>query len=370
MNRPNPVTPARPTGQRAAPEKWAERSNNGWAAGGAARIGERGRPRARQRPAAARVRVDGKFFAVGGERFHFRGVTYGTFVPRADGARFPQREQIERDLAMIREAGFSVVRTYTLPSDDLLAAAANHGLRVLPDVFYPDWRYLLGGSRREGRRVRREACREVRGAARRLAENEQVLALSLGNEVPADVLRWYGTNVVADALRELAETAREEDPEQLVTYANYPTAEYLPLEHLDFLMFNVFLERQQDFRRYLTRLHQLAGERPLVLGEVGLSAGEGPDGERHQAETLEWQLETAMDRGVAGTCVFAWTDEWHVGDDPVTEWRFGLTRADRSRRPALEVASRWNQRTVRDVKFNWPSISVVICGHNAAATLD
>jgi GT2 family glycosyltransferase len=314
--------------------------------------------------------VDGKFFAAGDERFDFRGVTYGTFAPRKDGARFPERAQIERDLAMIREAGFSVLRTYTLPSDDLLAAAADHRLRVLPDVFYSDWRYLLGGSRRQHRRVGREACREVRQAARRLAGNEQVMALSLGNEVPADVLRWYGTNVVADALRELAEIVRDEDPEQLVTYANYPTAEYLPLEHLDFLMFNVFLERPQDFRRYLTRLHQLAGDRPLVLGEVGLSAGEGPDGERHQAETLEWQLETAMDRGVAGTCVFSWTDDWHVGEEEVSGWRFGLTRADRSRRPALEVASRWNQRTVRDLDFDWPSISVVVCAHNAADTLD
>ena len=38
---------------------------------------------------ADRVRVDGKFFAAGDERFLFRGVTYGTFAPRSDGALFP-----------------------------------------------------------------------------------------------------------------------------------------------------------------------------------------------------------------------------------------------------------------------------------------
>ena len=75
-------------------------------------------------------------------------------------------------------------------------------------------------------------------------------------------------------------------------------------------MFNVFLERREDFRRYLTRLHHLAGDRPLVLGEVGLAAGRGAEGERRQAEVLDWQLETAIERGVAGTCVFSWTDEW------------------------------------------------------------
>jgi glycosyltransferase involved in cell wall biosynthesis len=80
-------------------------------------------------------------------------------------------------------------------------------------------------------------------------------------------------------------------------------------------------------------------------------------------------LETAVERGVAGTCLFSWTDEWWVGEAEVTGWHFGLTRADRSPRPALDVAARWNRRTVRDLPFDWPSISVVICAHNAEATL-
>jgi GT2 family glycosyltransferase len=324
----------------------------------------------RSRQLTGPVEVDGKFFAVGGERFEFRGVTYGTFAPRDDGAPFPEREQLERDMAAMRSSGFSVVRTYTLPSEDLLELASENGLRVLADVFYPDWRYLLGGSRRASKRVARDAAREVRAAARRLAGDERLLGLSLGNEVPADVLRWHGLDVVAETLRELVDVVREEDPGRLVTYANYPTAEYLPLGSVDFLMFNVFLERREDFRRYLTKLQHLAGDRPLVLGEVGIPSGQGPDGERHQAEVIDWQLATAIERGVAGTCVFSWTDEWWVGGAPVEGWGFGMTRTDRSPRPALETASRWNRRTVRSLDFNWPSISVVICAHNAAATLD
>jgi cellulose synthase/poly-beta-1,6-N-acetylglucosamine synthase-like glycosyltransferase len=331
-------------------------------------------PGPRFEPAESRsrhpVEADGKFFAAGGERFDFRGVTYGTFAPRADGALFPERERLERDLATMRAAGFTLVRTYTLPPEDLLEAAAGNGMRVLAGVFYPDWRYLLGGSRLANRRVARAARHEVHTAAERLAGDERVLGLSLGNEVPADVLRWHGIETVANTLNELVEVVREEDPARLVTYANYPTAEYLPLEAIDFLMFNVFLERREDFRRYLTKLQHLAGDRPLVLGELGIPAGEDPDGEQHQAEVLDWQLQTAIERGVAGTCVFSWTDEWWVGGETVRGWNFGLTREDRSARPALQVASQWNQRTVRDVDFNWPSISVVICAHNAAATLD
>ena len=321
--------------------------------------------------AGARVRTDGKQFALGAARFHFRGVTYGTFKPRdADGERFPEPQVIARDLDGIAEAGFTVVRTYTPPPDDLVAAAAARGLHLLAGVFWPDWRYLVGTSRRELARIAAGARAEVRAAAERLAGCETVLALSLGNEVPADAIRWVGTDVVAGTIDSLVEIVREVDPEMLVTYANYPTAEYLPLPGLDFLTFNVFLEQQVDLRRYLTRLHHLAGDRPLVLGEIGLDAGTTAASEARQASAIDWQLETALERGVAGTTVFSWTDEWWVGDAAVEGWHFGLTRAYRSPRPALAVAAKWNRRTVADLRDDWPTMSVVVCAYNAEATLD
>src|SRR5205823_1200631 len=63
-------------------------------------------------------------------------------------------------------------------------------------------------------------------------------------------------------------------------------------------------------------------------------------------------------------------DEWFVGDAAVEGWHFGLTRDDRSTRPALRAARRWNERTVADLVDEWSSISVVICAYNAARTLD
>jgi O-antigen biosynthesis protein len=315
-----------------------------------------------------RVRVDGKHFAVGTQRFHLRGVTYGTFSPRDDGARFPVREVVKRDFAAIAEAGFTTVRTYTPPPDDVIELAADWGLRLLAGVFWPDWRYLVGQSSASRREVSRRAVQETRAEARRLVGREEILGLALGNEVPADVLRWYGANRIAKVVEQLTDVVREEDPDVLVTYANYPTAEYLPLPSVDFLTFNVFLDHDQDLRRYLTRLHHLAGDRPLVLGELGRHVDDPAD-EAAQAEFLDDQLAVTLERGVAGSCVFSWTDEWHVGDNPVTGWRFGLTRADRSPRPALEVAKKWNGRTVRDLPADWPSMSVVVCAYNAESTI-
>ena len=318
-----------------------------------------------------RVAVDGKQFAVNGERFAFRGVTYGTFRPRAeDGARFPERDDVKKDFALIVDAGFSVVRTYTEPTPDLVELADNFGLRLFAGVYWQDWRYLVGHSRREVHRLAREAREEVRLAARRLAGSPHVAALALGNEIPADVVRWLGREHVERFIAELVEVVREEDPTRLVTYANYPSTEYLSLDSLDFLTFNVFLERQEDFRRYLTRLQHLAGDRPLVLGEIGLHVGDDPNAEQRQAGLIDWQLEMALERGVAGTCLFSWTDEWWVGDAAVEDWRFGLTTEDRRPRPALEVAADWNYRTVADLNDDWPSMSVVVCAYNAEATID
>ena len=318
----------------------------------------------------SRVVVDGKQFALANERFTFRGVTYGTFQPRPDGHRVPALDRVKTDFESMSEAGFTVVRTYTAPPEDVIALAADWDLRLLAGAFWLDWRYLVGASRRDLRSVAQDARREVRQTARRLAGCEQVLALVLGNEIPADVVRWVGTAKIANLLSELADVVRDEDPSALVTYANYPTTEYLPLDNLDFLTFNVFLERRPEFRSYLTRLHTLAGNRPLVLGEVGLDAGTSADGEAAQADFLDWQLEVAQERGVAGTCVFSWTDEWWVGDKPVEDWHFGLTRADRSSRPALAVAAKRNRMTVADLRPSWPRVSVVVCAYNAEETLD
>ena len=45
----------------------------------------------------SRVACDGKQFRAGSDRLRFRAVTYGTFEPRLDGERFPERAVIKED---------------------------------------------------------------------------------------------------------------------------------------------------------------------------------------------------------------------------------------------------------------------------------
>ena len=84
-----------------------------------------------------RVRVDGKLFVWGQERLPVRGVTYGPFAPEDDGAPFPAPRVVAADFAAMRAAGINAVRTYHLPPDWLLEAAAERGVAVFLDVPWP-----------------------------------------------------------------------------------------------------------------------------------------------------------------------------------------------------------------------------------------
>src|SRR5690606_15712268 len=146
------------------------------------------------------------------------------------------------------------------------------------------------------------------------------------------------------------------DPGCLVTYVNFPTTEYLDVSFADFLAFNVYLEDREAMCRYLARLQNLAGEKPLVMAEIGLDSAR--NGAEKQADMLAAQLTTAFESGCAGAFVFAWTDEWHRGGHEVMDWDFGLVTRDRRPKPALRaVASSYASAPLPD--RDWPLISVV-----------
>lgn len=221
-------------------------------------------------------------------------------------------------------SGINAVRTYTVPPGWLLDLAADHGLLVLIGVPWTDHVAFL-----ESRSMKRSIEKTVREAVRACAGHSAVLGYAVGNEISAPLARWYGRRRIERFIERLYRAAKDEDPQALVTYVNYPTTEYLQLPFLDFVCFNVYLEAQRALESYLARLHNIAGDRPLVMAEVGLDSRR--NGEAEQARVLEWQIETIFDSGCAGAFLFAWTDEWYRGGFEIEDWDFGLV--DRERRP-------------------------------------
>ena len=304
-----------------------------------------------------RPHAAGKFLYTGDQKFYPRGVTYGPFRPDEAGCEYHTPSAVNRDFALMAENGINAVRTYTIPPQWLLDEACRHGLRVMVGIPWEQHVTFLDDRHRV-----RSIRERVRESVRACANHPAVFCYTIGNEIPAPIVRWQGRRKVERFIYSLYQTAKKEDPEGLITYVNYPTTEYLELPFLDFVCFNVYLESPDSLARYLARLQNLAGNRPLVMAEIGLDSRR--NGEEEQASSLRWQLETASEAGCAGAFVFSWTDEWHRGGHEIEDWDFGLTTRDRSAKPALEsVREAFSGIPVRP-QPEWPRISVVVCAYN------
>jgi O-antigen biosynthesis protein len=310
-----------------------------------------------------RVRIGGKVFTRDERRFRVQGVTYGPFAPNAQGEHFPDPVRVNEDFARMREASVNAVRTYHVTPQWFLHLADDWGLAVFLDIPWPKHVCFL-----DGRAAQEDARRAVREAARRGRGHSCVLAYSICNEISPSVVRWHGAPRVQRFLRELADEVRQVDPEGLITYANYPSTEYLDLSFLDFVTFNVYLHDPETFRRYLFRLQNLVGNQPLLLGELGMDTRR--HGELGQAEFLKTHLTETFLMGLAGAFVFSWTDEWHTGGHAIADWAFGVTHADRVPKASFHaIREVFERRTVEQLQKP-PRVSVVVCSYNGGRTLE
>ena len=301
------------------------------------------------------VHVRGRFLYSGTAKLLVRGVTYGPFGPSGSGSEFGDRSRVQKDFDSMRAANVNSIRTYSVPPEWFLDLADAAALRVMVGIPWEQHVTFLDDSGRSA-----AIMEKVRTAVRACAGHPAVLCYAIGNEIPASIVRWHGARRVERFLRELYWLSKEEDSSALVTYVNYPSTEYLQLPFLDLVCFNVYLECRERLSSYLARLLNVAGERPLIMGEIGLDSRR--NGEEMQAQLLEHQVRTAFDAGCAGTFVFSWTDEWHRGGCEIRDWDFGVTRRNGTAKPALAAVAR--AFSAHTVGLAWPRVSVIVCTHN------
>jgi len=308
------------------------------------------------------VVVDGLRFRRGDSVFRVQGVTYGPFAPDIDGTQFPDPRRITEDFRQMAAGGINAIRVYHPPPQRLLGAAEANGLQVLIDIPWSKHLCFLNSPA-----AQREARESIRSAISAGQAEASVLAYSIGNEIPADVVRWHGARNIERFLRELADLAKQTDPQRLITYANFPPTEYLDVSFADFVTFNVYLHDREVFRRYLRRLQNLVGDKPLLLGELGMDTSRY--GELGQAEFLEGHLSEVFVSGLAGAFVFAWTDDWFTGGHQITDWAFGITDAARLPKAGYHATSEVFDSSPTKLLESSPKVSVVVCSYNGGRTL-
>ncbi len=312
---------------------------------------------------AGRVSVHGKFFFRGADKHFLKGVTYGPFGPGSHGAQVPERPMVERDLALMADLGVNTVRVFTTPPGWFLDRCEAWGMSVLVGIPWTQHVAFLDDSG-ERRRIRDA----IRAGVQANAGHKAILGYLVGNEISPDIVRWQGPERIRGFLKDLSAIAKDTDPDALVSYANYPSTEYLNLDFADFLAFNVYLHREADFRNYIMRLHNIAVDRPVVLTEFGMDSMR--EGAVAQAETLRWQVAAAYELGIAGTCIFSWTDEWFTGGYAIEDWAFGLVTAGRAPKPSFHAVQTVYKTPLPPRLPRYPKVSVVICSYNADRTMD
>ena len=311
----------------------------------------------------SRPYVKGKFIFVGDQKYLIKGVTYGTFKPDADNYQFPEYEVVESDFQMMQANGINSVRTYTVPPPYIFDLALQYDLKLMVGLPWEQHITFLDEPERKT-----SIIKKIREYVKICSSHPAILCYTIGNEIPAPVVRWYGKKKIEQFLRELYAAVKSADPQGLVTYVNYPTTEYLELPFLDFLSFNVYLETQDKLNAYLSRLHNLCGDLPLVLAEIGLDSLRNT--EETQAHTLAWQSQIIFGKGCAGMFVFAWTDEWWRGGHEIPDWDFGITDRQRNPKPALAAVKEIFNNVPFHAGTNAPAISVVVCSYNGSSTID
>ena len=272
-------------------------------------------------------------------------VTYGPFP-----GGWP--ESFAADFSRMAAAGFNCVRLYQMPDRRLLDAAALHGLKVFGGL---EWRQSADFLRCPA--LYTSAVISLANGLKETGGHPALAGIYVGNEIPADLVRWMGPVKVREAIEALITTGRELAPDLLFAYANYPSTEYLEPENADFTAFNIYLEDESAFRSYVKRLHHIGGDRPLVISEFGIDSRR--NGLDRQAEILGWATRATLDLECAGMTVYAWSDRWWVGHE-VLDWDFGLIDRAGQAKPALQSLSFNPQPST----LNSPSFSVIVCTRN------
>ena len=163
-----------------------------------------------RRPGVTPVVAAGKLLMRNGEPFYLRGVTYGTFAPDESGDQFPPQKQVLADFRAISANGFNVVRSYTVPPARVFDAAAECKLQILAGLTWEQHVAFLDDQARA-----EDIRRRVRDQVRSCAGHDSLFGFTIGNEIPASIVRWHGRKKVERFLFELFDITKTLSPAAL-----------------------------------------------------------------------------------------------------------------------------------------------------------
>ena len=321
----------------------------------------------------APVAVKDSTLEVDGATFQVRGVHYSPWLPGTgpDGhSAYPGVARVDSDLAAIRSLHANTILIHSAPAW-VMRHAWGLGLHSIY-AFNISWTDTSRAAFDRQADAIVTAIDSLRGSP-------GLLAWILGNEIPEWVVDTVGAREMESRLRSLAQRVRARDPVHLLGHGNWPPTRALDLSFLDLACFNLYPAWPYEVavRGYGPYLREVilpaARGRPVLVTEFGINTLEA--GETRQAQVIAdcWR-EIAGSR-TAGGVVFEWCDEWWKNyDNPIPgrgywerrydpqdaarwdadpEENYGIVRADRVPKPALDAVRRMWTPSPRRAWWPW-----------------
>ena len=151
-----------------------------------------------------RPSIDGKFLKVGEERFYIKGVTYGTFAPDENNFQFPDLKTMDNDFQQMVKSGVNTVRTYTVPSKEILDLALVHGIKLMIGLPWEQHLTFLDSNKQENQIIKR-----MTEATLSCEKHPAILCYAIGNEIPAPIVRWYGDKRISNFLHKIYKAVKK-----------------------------------------------------------------------------------------------------------------------------------------------------------------
>jgi hypothetical protein len=92
----------------------------------------------------------------------------------------------------------------------------------------------------------------------------------------------------------------------LVAFTEYPSPTFL-----DLFTFNVYLETEEKLSSYIDRLHNPAGDLPVLVAETELDGFR--DGKDKEAHTLDHKFKSFSNPGALARLYYSWTQDLVLG---------------------------------------------------------
>jgi hypothetical protein len=319
-------------------------------------------------PAAPRVEIKDGLLHVDGERFIVRGIGYepGALPGKYPKKRKPEPEILKQDLQRIKDAGFNTVRSWDGYTDDELTAIEKEGLFAIQgiEVHWPtnveDPAYIS------------RSLAHVDRVVKSGSKHANILMYLVMNEPNTETILRATEPKFIEFMTQLRDRVHEKHPGVPVSFANTCIGEFLDPSIWDAVAFNLYMynpvtvKEILGYRGYLEWLRKKSPSVPLVVTEFGLSVSPGGEGRfgyggnslQDQTEGDLWMLQSLLQAGAQGSCVFSYSDGWwkngnvandaETHDDEAEEW-YGLVGyaskedMEGTPRPAWEAFSRANR---------------------------